>query len=207
MARAPAPPSGERVQVHTPSGPVEAAAPVIVSASRATDIPARYGEWLLRRLRAGWCVRVNRFSGRREHVSFARTRVIVFWSKDPAPLIPRLGEIDALGINTCFTCTLNDYEHEGLEPGIPPLADRIATFRRLSELVGPERVVWRFDPIIVGGDLTARELLERIGRIGEALHRHTRKLVVSFADIARYPAARRRLAAAGRGKFAEPGAA
>ena len=197
--------SWERVPVRTPSGPAEAVAPVIVSASRATDIPARYSGWLLNRLRAGWCVRVNRFNGRREHVSFERTRVIVFWSKDPAPLLPRLGEIDALGFNYYFTFTLNDYEREGLEPGIPPLAARIATFRRLSELVGPERVVWRFDPIVVGRDLTAEAVLERIGRIGEAVHRHSRKLVVSFADIARYPAARRRLAASVRGGFAEPG--
>jgi hypothetical protein len=182
-------------------------APVIVSASRATDIPALYGEWLLCRLRAGWCVRINRFSGRREHVSFGKTRVIVFWSKDPAPLIPRLGEIDALGINYYFTLTLNDYEREGLEPGIPRLAERIATFRRLSELVGPERVVWRFDPILVGRALGAETVLERIERIGEAVCRHTRRLVVSFADIDCYPAVRRRLAAYGPGEFVEPGPA
>ena len=119
-------------------------APVIVSASRATDIPAFYGEWLLRRLRAGSCVWVNRFSGRRHRVSFERTRLIVFWSKNPAPLIARLPHIDALGINSYFTVTLNDYETEGLEPGLPTLAERIETFRRLSGLVGPERVVWRF---------------------------------------------------------------
>ena len=199
--------SWEKVRLRTPSGPAEAVAPVIVSASRATDIPALYGEWLLRRLRAGWCVRVNRFNGRRELVSFAKTRVIVFWSKDPAPLIPRLGEIDALGVNHYFTLTLNDYEREGLEPGIPRLEERIATFRRLSELVGPERVVWRYDPILAGRALAAETVLERIERIGESVCRHTRKLVVSFADIGRYPAVRRRLSALGPGEFAEPGPA
>jgi hypothetical protein len=186
---------------------VDVLTPVIVSASRATDIPALYGDWLLRRLRAGSCVWVNRFNGRRHRISFERTRVIVFWSKNPAPLIPRLGEIDALGINYYFTLTLNDYEQEGLEPGVPPLAERIETFRRLSGLVGPERVVWRFDPVVVGRHLTPEVILGRIARVGAAVHRHTRKLVISFADIERYPAARRRLGASGRDGMQEPGAA
>jgi DNA repair photolyase len=194
----------ETVQVLTPAGPVEAAAPVIVSASRATDIPALYGEWLLRRLRAGWCARVNRFSGRREHVSFERARVIVFWSKNPAPLIPRLGEIDALRINHYFSFTLNDYEREGLEPGLPPLEERIETFRRLSGLVGRDRVVWRFDPILTGRRLGPEAILERIARIGGRVHAHTRNLVVSFADLAAYPAVRRRLAEHGPGEYREP---
>ena len=181
--------------------------PVIVSASRATDVPAFYGEWLLQRLRAGACVWVNRFNGARQRVSFARTRVIVFWSKNPAPLLPRLGEIDALGFNYYFTLTLNDYEREGLEPGLPPLAERIETFLRLSALLGPERVVWRFDPIVVGGRLTPEVLLERLERIGAAVHRHTRKLVVSFADLERYPEVRRRVALFGGGSLREPGAA
>lgn len=180
---------------------------MIVSASRATDIPALYGEWLLRRLRAGWCVRVNRFNGRRNRVSFERARAIVFWSKNPAPLIPRLDEIDALGFNYYFTVTLNDYEREGLETGLPPLANRIETFRRLALRLGPERVVWRFDPILVGARLTPEVVLERIARVGAAVRGHTRKLVISFADLAPYPAARRRLQSGGDEAFREPGPA
>lgn len=197
----------ESVTLGTPSGPAQAAAPVIVSASRATDVPACYGEWLLRRLRAGWCARVNRFSGRRQLVSFERTRVIVFWTKNPAPLMARLDELEALGIGCYFTYTLNDYGREGLEPGVPPLAERVETFRRLSERLGPERVVWRYDPILVGGRLTPEAVLERIAGVGAALHRHTRRLVISFADVACYPAVRARLRGVGRGELAEPGPA
>jgi hypothetical protein len=184
---------------------VDVVAPVIVSASRATDIPALYGEWLLRRLQAGWCVRVNPFNRRPRRISFERARAVVFWTKNPAPLLPRLGEIDARGIGYYFTFTLNDYEHEGLEPGIPPLLERIDTFQRLSERLGRERVVWRYDPILVGRQLTPDAVLERIARVGAAVHRHTRKLVISFADIARYPSVRRRLRSAGSDAIGEPG--
>lgn len=194
----------ETVTIGTPSGPSQAVAPVIVSASRATDVPACYGDWLLRRLRAGWCSRVNRFSGRRQFVSFERTRVVVFWTKNPAPLMAGLDELDARGIGYYFTFTVNDYEREGLEPGVPPLAERLETFRRLSQRLGPGRVVWRYDPILVGGGLTPEAVLERIAGVGAALHRHTRRLVISFADVACYPAVRARLRASGGGKLGEP---
>ena len=190
-----------RMAERAPASPVS---PVILSASRATDIPALYGEWLLRRLRAGWCGWVNRRNGRAQRVSFARARAIVFWTKNPAPLIPRLAEIDDLGFDHCTNFTLNDYEAERLEPGIPPLDERIETFARLAEIVGPARVVWRFDPILVGGALTPAAVLERIARVGDLVHRHTRRLVISFADVACYPAARSRLRAHGGVGEAEP---
>ncbi len=193
-----------KVEIDTPDGRVPATAPLIVSASRATDIPAFYADWLVRRLRAGWVRRTNPFNRREEYVSLATARVIVFWSKDPAPLIPRLDEIDALGVNYYVTCTVNDYQAEGLEPGLPPLDERLATFRRLSKRIGPDRVVWRFDPIVLGGGLTPARILERIARVGEALHPHTGKLVISFADILDYRTVEENLRRAGHGDLREP---
>jgi len=159
---------------------------VIVSASRATDIPAFYSDWLFNRLRAGYCKWVNPFNGKPQYVSFEKTRAIVFWSKNPAPLLDRLDELDRLGLNYYFTFTLNDYERENLEPGLPPLAERIATFKRLAARCGKERVIWRFDPLVLAGALTAKDLLAKIAKVGDALHSYTAKLVCSFADIARY---------------------
>jgi len=173
---------------------VEAVAPVIVSASRATDIPAFHAEWFMARLRAGYAPWRNPFNPRQsQYVSFRKTRAVVFWSKNPAPLLPHLSEIDALGINYYFQFTLNDYEPDGLEPGLPPLAGRVETFRQLAGRIGPERVVWRFDPLALTERLTAEALLERIERLAEALRGCTRKLVISFADIERYRAVQRRL--------------
>lgn len=189
-------------------GAVSEIAPVIVSASRATDIPAFYGEWFVRRLAAGHLVWTNPFNRQqRQHVSFSRTRVIVFWSKNPAPLERFLPELDDRRINYYFTFTLNDYEQEGLEGNVPPLAERLATFRRLAERLGPERVIWRFDPILLGGGLTPEHILEKIQRIGDALHSHTRKLVISFGDVALYRKVRENLKKAGHGDIAEPDSA
>lgn len=161
--------------------------PVIVSASRSTDIPAFYADWFMNRLKAGFCDWVNPFNREVFRVSFAKTRMIVFWSKNPRPMLERLDELEGLGYrNYYFQFTLNDYEREGLEPNVPSLASRIETFRKLSARIGKERVIWRFDPLLLSETVTVDTLLSRILAIGRQLKDCTEKLVFSFADIEAY---------------------
>ena len=178
---------------------VEAVAPMVVSASRRTDIPAFYAEWFVERLRVGYVRWVNPFSGTPQYVSFARTRAVVFWTKNPRPMLPHLAELDRRGIGYYFQFTLNDYDAEGLEPGVPPLAERIETFEGLVRRVGKERVIWRYDPLLLADGLDVDRLAERVARIGERVHPCTEKLVIAFADIERYAKVRNRLRAFGRG--------
>lgn len=133
-----------KVQITVENGRcVEAQSPVILSASRATDIPAFYMEWLINRLRKGYCVWKNPFNGIESYISLKDVRFIVFWSKNPASLIPYLSCLHDMGINCYVQYTLNDYFQESLEPGVPALATRIATFHKLHELLGDYGVVWR----------------------------------------------------------------
>lgn len=173
----------ETVRIQTPDGPREAIAPLVISASRATDLPAFHSEWFLRRLAAGYCFWRNPFNAAySQYVSFERCRVVVFWTKNPAPLIPRLRELEARGINCYFQFTLNDYAREGLEPNVPALGRRIETFCALSRMLGRHRVIWRYDPIIVGGSLDVMETLARVRRLGKRLAPWTDRLVFSFVD-------------------------
>ena len=165
---------------------VDAMSPVIVSASRSTDIPAFYSEWFFNRLKEGYCVWYNPFNQKPSYVSFANCRVIVFWTKNPKPILPYLHELDERGIHYYFQVTLNDYVQEGLEPNVPSVEERVATFRSLAEKIGKERVIWRFDPLIVTGEITPRELLKRIWKIGNLLKGCTEKLVFSFVDVRAY---------------------
>ena len=185
------------VTLATAAGPVRAIAPAVLSASRATDLPAFYTDWFLERLAAGFCEWRNPFSGRVQFVSFERARAVVFWSKNPAPLLRRLDEVDSFGLRYYFHFTLNDYDAEKFEPGVPPLAERIATFRQLSDRVGAENLIWRFDPLLRTETLTAGALLEKLRRIGDAVAPYTRRLVFSFVDIEPYAKVRRRLARTG----------
>ena len=104
---------------------VLAQAPLIISASRATDIPAFYADWFFRRLDEGYIRWRNPFSGQDSYVSFKNSRFIVFWSKNPKLLLPYLSVLKERGIGCYIQFTLNDYEAEGLEPNIPPLEQRI----------------------------------------------------------------------------------
>jgi len=177
---------------------VERISPVIISASRATDIPAFFAEWFMNRLRAGCLLRANPFhAGQVQCISFALARVIVFWSKNPAPIVKYLPEINKMGLNYYFQFTLNDYEAEGLEPCLPPLAQRLETFKRLSDMLGKKRVIWRYDPLILADSIGLEELMGRVAAVGELVHDYTERLVVSFADIAKYRNVQRNLKRAG----------
>jgi hypothetical protein len=108
-------------------------------------------------------------------------------------------DVEARGLAPFFQLTVNDYEAEGFEPGLPPLDARIAAFRALADRYGRERVVWRFDPLLLSDSLSAGELLRRTVALGERLHAHAARLVISFADIQAYARWRRRCAAARAG--------
>lgn len=165
---------------------VEAQAPVIVSASRSTDIPAFYADWFFHRLEAGYSAWTNPFNGVRSFVSYDKTRFIVFWSKNPRPLLQHLEYLKERNIGCYIQYTLNDYEAEGLERGVPALEERIDTFKRLVDKLGLGRVIWRFDPLILTDRISADDLLRKVENIGEQLRGYTEKLVFSFADIATY---------------------
>ena len=165
----------------------EGIAPVIISASRATDIPAFFPTWFSNRLKAGYMRWTNPFNATQvQYLSFKKTRVIVFWSKNPRPLFRYLPEIDEKGVNYYFQFTLNDYEKEGLEPNLPPLLQRAESFRELAERVGKKRVIWRFDPLILSDAVTIDVLIDRISSLADLLQGYTEKLVISFADIRQY---------------------
>lgn len=190
----------KKTTVHTPEGPMDAVAPEIVSASRSTDIPAFYSEWFMNRLAAGYAKWINPFNRKAQYVSFERMKAIVFWSKDPRPMLEHLEVLDRRGLAYYFQFTINDYESDHgsvIERNIPPLLERIRTFKALSTKVGRHRVIWRFDPLLLSQEISIEKLLERIKSIGDDLHEFTDRLVFSFADIARYAKVRNNLRNAG----------
>lgn len=164
---------------------MKAQAPVIVSASRSTDIPAFYADWFFDRLEKGYSAWTNPFNGVKSYISYANTRFIVFWSKNPRPLLPYLHILKERDIKCYIQYTLNDYELEKLEK-VPPLEYRIETFKQLVEKLGKGSVVWRFDPMILTDDISVDSLLQKVQNIGDQLKGYTEKLVFSYADIAMY---------------------
>lgn len=161
--------------------------PIIVSASRSTDIPAFYADWFFDRLRKGYSAWTNPFNrNKKSYIAYEDTRFIVFWSKNPRPLLNHIDYLRNKGIGCYIQYTLNDYEDEGLERGVPSLENRIETFKLLVDKLGMGAVVWRFDPLILTDKIDMDKLLRKIEYIGDQIRGYTEKLVFSFADIMSY---------------------
>lgn len=167
--------------------------PVVVSASRSTDIPAFYADWFFHRLEKGYSAWTNPFNGVKSYVGYADTKFIIFWSKNPRPLLKYLDILIDKGISCYIQYTLNDYQEDGLEKGVRPLAERIDTFKQLVNKLGKGAVIWRFDPLILTDKIDIEKLLTKIENIGAQLRDYTEKLVFSFADIESYKKVRNNL--------------
>jgi hypothetical protein len=167
---------------------------MIISASRRTDIPAFYSEWFMNRIREGFLLVRNPFNThqiRRVDLSPSNVDVIVFWTRDSRPLLEHLDELDTLGYRYYFQFTLTAYP-KLLEPSVPPATVQLSAFKTLAKKIGAEKLVWRFDPIILS-DLTPEEdVIEEFGRLAHGLSGSTSRVVISFVHL--YRSVKRNLA-------------
>ena len=157
---------------------------MIISASRRTDIPAYYSEWFFRRIKEGFvCVRNPMNPRRVSRVFLSPDAVdgIVFWTKNPTPMLSRLSVLSDYAYY--FQFTLTPYGTD-VENNLPPKNEVIIpAFQKLSEETGKDRVVWRYDPVLVSEKYTVRYHTEAFCRLCERLAAYTEKCTISFLDI------------------------
>lgn len=171
-------------------------APIVLSASRRTDIPAFYMDWFMARIKAGFFETVNPYNRKTALVPATpdRVRAIVFWSKNFGPFLDGgYGErLRQQGHHLFFHFTVNA-EAPLLEPNLPALDLRMAQTAALCDTFGPETVSWRFDPIChyrLPDGSTANNLCDfpRLAAFMAAIG--VRRCITSFVDL--YPKLRRR---------------
>ena len=158
---------------------------MIISASRRTDIPAFYTDWFMNRIRAGFAAVRNPFNARQlRPVSLAVADVdaIVFWTRNARKLIPHLTDLDLLGYRYYFQYTITGYP-TALEKSVPGLDQAVRTFAELSERIGSQRVLWRYDPILLSNLTTIDEHLRRFEKIAAALAGKTSRVTISVAEF------------------------
>lgn len=168
---------------------------MIISASRRTDIPAFYSGWFVNRLRDGYVLVPNPYDSRmlgRVKLTPDVVDCIVFWTKNPHPMLDKLEALRDYPYY--FQYTLNPYGKE-IETNLPPLEKRIETFKRLSDKIGREKVIWRYDPVFTSPEYSAGFHREAFARIAHALRDHTEKCMLGFID--HYPHIRKALEARG----------
>lgn len=164
---------------------------MIISASRRTDIPAFFASWFTERARDGFCETPNPFNTRKiSRISLApeAVDVIIFWSKNPRSLMPYLRELDQMGHRYCIQFTLNGYGYR-LERNVPDLKSSVRTFRDLAALTGPDKITWRYDPILISGMTDYAYHQRQFARLARLLCGSTRRVAISFFDPYRRPLA------------------
>lgn len=164
---------------------------MIISASRRTDIPAFYSEWFMNRLRAGFVYVRHPWNPRRlTRVDLQPDQVdcIVFWTKNARPMLDCLKLLDVMGYFYYFQFTITPYDSR-IETKLPPKAELIKTFQQLSKQIGRQRVVWRYDPVIVSSEFSVAYHLEQFAKMAGLLRDYTEQCIFSFMDL--YPKVRR----------------
>ena len=157
---------------------------MIISASYKTDIPTFYGEWFMRRLRAGYCKMVNPYSRQVYRVALDRQAVqgLVFWTKNVAPFLKHMPEVRERGFPFVVQYTINGYPRQ-LETAVVDPEKSVETAWRVRELFGPLALVWRYDTIVLSS-LTPLEFhIENFRRLASRLGGATNEVVVSFAQL------------------------
>lgn len=159
---------------------------MIISASRRTDIPNYYADWFYRRVQEGFCYVRNPMNPRQVSRILLSPEVVdgmVFWTKNPAPMMERLGELS--GYPFYFQFTLTGYGAD-IESGVPHKKEvMIPTFLQLSRQLGSRRVVWRYDPILFTDRYTPDYHRNAFAQIAGALRGAADQCVISFVDTYR----------------------
>lgn len=158
---------------------------MIVCASRRTDIPAFHSEWLMNRLREGYCLARNPVSRNVVHHINLRPEnvdMLIMMTKNPAPMIRHIEEMNEIGIKFCFQVTITPYG-EDIEPEVPGADDVIASFKEISDMIGKERMIWRYDPIILNDEIDIEYHKVRFTEMSNELRMYADRCTFSFLDV------------------------
>lgn len=156
---------------------------MIISVSRRSDIPAFYSRWIVERLRQGFCLVPNPFDPRKvARVSLQPQDVdcLVFWTRYPQPLLESLPHVER-DYKCVFFVTITG-SPRWLEQKRPPVEKAVEGVRRLARLLGPGRVVWRYDPVVLSEATPPVWHLQNFARLAWQLEGHTHQVKLSLFE-------------------------
>lgn len=156
-----------------------------MSVSRRTDVPAFHFDWFMNRVRAGYALVRNpvcRTVVHRVPLTPRDVDMFVFISKDPRPALPHLRELKDMGYEMSFQVTVNPYGRD-LEPNVPDCGAVARAVRDISGILGRERVLWRYDPVVFSDMYDIGYHRESFERIAAMLDGYTDRCISTFLDV------------------------
>ncbi|MEQ8193549.1 MAG: DUF1848 domain-containing protein [Rhodospirillales bacterium] len=159
---------------------------MIVSASYKTDIPAFFGEWFRRRLKAGACDVANPYGGPSFTVPLGPDSVdgFVFWTRNAGPFMATLRDLHADRRPFVVQFTITGYPR-ALEAATIPPERAVHQIREIAAAFGPRAAIWRFDPILFSSLTPPAWHRETFARLAQTLKGSVDEVVVSFTQIYR----------------------
>ncbi|MDR3149128.1 MAG: DUF1848 domain-containing protein [Oscillospiraceae bacterium] len=159
---------------------------MLISASRRTDIPAFYSEWFFNRLSEGYSLARNPMNPSQVSkipLTPDVTDGIIFWTKNPTPMLSRLNEL--CNFEYAFQFTITPYDTD-VEPHIPDKHKVIIpAFKQLSNLIGAERISWRYDPVFLSERYNFAYHIRAFTQLCAELQGYVRRVTISFMVVYR----------------------
>lgn len=158
---------------------------MIISASRRTDIPAFYSDWFINRIKAGYVLArnpMNHAQISKIPLSTSLVDCIVFWTKDPYNMLDKLHILDDMGYPYYFQFTLTPYDRS-LEKNLRDKSDIENTLITLSKSISKDRVLWRYDPIVLNDHIDIRYHKQQFSRLCQKFCNYTNSVTISFVDM------------------------
>ena len=156
---------------------------MIIQTGMRTDIPAFYSKWFINRIKEGFVLVRNPYNPlqvTRYSLSPEVVDLISFCTKNPAPMLPEMHHLEPYG--QYWFVTITPYGKD-IEPNVPDKMEVMENFKLLSDIVGVNRIGWRYDPIFTDGVRSAEWHIGRFMEMAENLAGYTKTCVISFIDI------------------------
>ena len=156
---------------------------MIINTGCRTDIPAYFSEWFFNRIKEGYVYVRNPYY-KNQVMKYKLTPDVIdclsFCTKNPAPMLPRIHEID--GFRQFWFVTITPYGKE-IEPNVPDKEKVMEDFKKLSHIIGVEKIGWRYDPIFITDKYTLKSHIENFEKMAAKLAGYTHDCVISFIDL------------------------
>jgi hypothetical protein len=177
---------------------------MIVSVSRRCDIPRYRFKWFMERLDAGFCEVANPYNPKQiKHVSLLPSSqrmnpedeldyvdAFVFWTREPENILANADELEKRRFRFYVMITVTGYPVE-LEPNMPDISEVLASMKKLAQKIGQDRVIWRYDPVILTSITDENFHYKNFQALAQTLTGSVRRVIISIYD--EYPAAKKRL--------------
>lgn len=157
---------------------------MIVNVGGRTDIVNYYSDWLMNRIKEGYAYSRNPlFTNNVSKISLKPQDVdcFMFCSKNYKPMLSYMKKLNETYRIICHY-TITAYGKD-VEPNVPSIEESIRTLIELSKIVGKEKVLWRYDPILLIKQYTIQKHIETFDYMAKHITPYVQRCIFSFVEM------------------------